>query len=87
MMNWHGGYMMDGHAAIGLGFLIFLFLLGALIWFVLAGAHRHDYDHTPAQDSTTEILRMRFARGEMTKEEFETAQTVLLASRNQSGSK
>ena len=87
MMNWHGGYMMDGNWAAGLGFLIFLLLLGALIWFVVAGAHHHGYDQGPVQDSATEILRARFARGEITKEEFETAQAVLLASKTKSGSK
>jgi putative membrane protein len=84
-MNWHGGYMMNGNWADGLGLLIFLFFLGALIWLVVSGVHRHD--HAPAQDSALEILRARFARGEMTKDEFETAQTVLLESRTKSGSK
>jgi putative membrane protein len=85
------GNMMDGWGAFGwLGMLITLFFWGGLlvllIWAVVrivtAIEHRHSTPpHTAqghAQDSSAEeILKQRFARGEIDTKEFEERRRML----------
>ena len=79
MMHW--GYA--GSWGLGFGFLGLLFwilLLTALIWLVF-GAFGHGSRYRAADDEAMTILRARFARGEMTQEDFEKAAAALAAKR------
>jgi putative membrane protein len=77
MMHW--GYAGSLGLGVGLlGLLFWIFLLTALIWLVFrAFGPRY---HAPDDEAMT-ILRTRFARGEITPEEFEKAATALGAKR------
>jgi putative membrane protein len=67
MMGW--GWGMDVGAWIWM--VVWIFALVAMIWLIL----RPDR-HAPADDPEA-ILRARFARGEISAEEFERAKLVL----------
>jgi uncharacterized membrane protein len=73
MMGW--GLGMDAGAWIWM--LVWVFALVAMVWLIVRADHR-----TPADDPEA-ILRARFARGEISAEEFERARFVL---RNEIGS-
>lgn len=68
-----GRHMMDwGHMNYGYGgafmWIIFLVLIGIAIYFIINGKKliKRDEDETPL-----EILKKRYAKGEITKQEFE----------------
>lgn len=42
------------------------------------GQHQQQAEHTPRHDAAMEILRQRYARGEITREEFEAGKKDLL---------
>ena len=77
MMNWGwGNYGMGGY---GFGWL-FMILFWALVILgiiylvkVLAGGSRK----SPTKETAEDILKKRFARGELSREEFEEAMKVL----------
>ena len=49
-----------------------LILLGVIVWAASrTGGRRADQGQPPAGDRSLEILRERYARGEITREEFE----------------
>ncbi len=64
MMHWSGGYGMGG-----LGWLL-MFLFWALVFYVIATVFRH-LACGRGQESSLEILRQRYARGELSRKEFE----------------
>lgn len=52
---------------------VWIVVLGAMVWLIFAGFR----DRAP-RDDPLEILRARFARGEISQDEYERARTVLL---------
>ena len=71
----HWGYWGAG-SGLGLGLLgplFWIFLFAALIWLVLRALDGRHGDG----DEAMAILRARFARGEMSKEDFEVAVATL----------
>jgi putative membrane protein len=75
--NWDGG----AWVAMGLGMLIWLVLGVLVVWLVVRGLvalerPRMDELRRPGPE---EILRERFARGEIDREEFERSTAVLRA--------
>lgn len=75
--------MMYGFGGWGMGLgmlwggLLWLVVIGLLVWAVIAftsSARRH-----PTGDEPLEILKRRFARGEITEAEFEQARRRLAA--------
>ncbi len=54
---------------------VWIVALLAMVWLVVRSPNR------PVEADAMEILRARFARGEINKEEFEQARTVLLDKR------
>lgn len=77
---WHGGGMWIFPMIMFLVMIIFLFLFfgrrgGMPPW---CGPYRH-YREGGESDSALEILKKRYARGEITKEEFEQMKKDILA--------
>jgi putative membrane protein len=72
MMGQMGGNMMWGGGWFGLIFLAVLLVVGLAVAFAIARR-----PSAPSGDDAHEILRRRFARGEMTAEEFEAARKTL----------
>ena len=77
-MGWHQGWMngMGGFMFPGLGLIIIILLVIFVVWLLGGGrfgssargysASEHDRSETPL-----EILKRRYASGDITKEEFE----------------
>lgn len=78
-MMWDGGGW--GWFPMGLGMFLFW---GAIIWFAVWLIRRSDRGHSdqPPTPDARDILRERFARGEIDEEEFERRKKVLTGARN-----
>ena len=63
MHYWYGGGMFMG--------LLFLAVIGLLIYFIIRAMRMKDQIPTH-EESALDILKKRYARGEVTKDEFET---------------
>jgi putative membrane protein len=66
------GHMM-GYGGYGgiLMWLILIIIAGVIIYFVFARSKRDQKSDKPARETALEILKKRYARGEITKEEFD----------------
>jgi putative membrane protein len=63
MHYWYGGMFM---------WIIGLIVIGLIIYFIVAAAQSRPERRPPEQKETPmDVLRMRYARGEITKEQFE----------------
>jgi putative membrane protein len=72
MMGQMGGNMMWGGGWFGLIFLAVILVVGLAVAFAIARRPA-----APSGDDAHEILRRRFARGEITAEEFEAAKKTI----------
>lgn len=65
--------MMGGGFGMGLGLLVPLLLVGLLVWLVTGGARRFGVERgvSASDDSALNILRERYARGEIDREEYD----------------
>jgi len=69
--------MMNGMGWGGMWFssIFWLFFLGVIIWAVISfvnnSRNRDQSGNFPGQESALDILKKRYASGEITKEEFE----------------
>ena len=75
MMSGFRGMMGFGYGWMGLGMLLFGILVIAGLWLIF-GAYR-PHNLYVRSDSALEIARERYARGEITKEQFEEMKRVL----------
>jgi len=68
-----GSFGLSGMWLGGLLMLVFwLFVLGGIVWLVLTLAKSQSASNTSAAGQTPlELLRVRYARGEITKEQFD----------------
>lgn len=68
-----GGYGLMG----GLGFILMILFWGLIIWAIIAGVkmmsngHSHSCCGESKKDNAATLLRERYAKGEITKEQFE----------------
>jgi putative membrane protein len=62
------GMMGSGFGWMGFGMILFGLLVLAGFWFIFSGYRPHGFN---LNDGALAIARERFARGEITKEEFE----------------
>ncbi len=81
-MHWGGNYGMGfGGIFMILFWVLLILLIVYLVKFVAGGSSSARRDHVPfvkeKEDSAEELLKRRFARGEINKEEFEDAMQVL----------
>jgi putative membrane protein len=69
--------MMDGMGWGGMwiGWIFWLAIIGLIIWGVNAivntNRSRNQHNDTPPKEDALEILKKRYARGEITREQFE----------------
>ncbi|RYL87524.1 SHOCT domain-containing protein [Sporolactobacillus sp. Y61] len=78
MMGWNNG-MMNGFG-IGMGFIGWLLQLAlfiALIYLAVVLVKKVNHHHSGNSDHAESILRERFARGEITEEEYEKMKRIL----------
>ncbi len=75
--GWQGyGYgmmgpgMMGGYGTMFLMPILWIVVVGLIIWAVVAGTKKTG-DSGQSEDSALEILKRRYARGEINKEEYE----------------
>lgn len=68
-----GSGMMGGFGWMWLMPVFWILILGLIIWAVVAAARRSGESDspTPSVDSALEILKRRYAKGEIDKEEYE----------------
>ena len=78
MMGYYGGFGLLGGLGMGIGMILWIVLVAVVIWVAISffsspnsnGASRSD-------ESPLEILKRRYARGEISQAEFEQARTNL----------
>lgn len=75
MHDWGYGPASGGWWMMGLGWLIPLLVLGVLVWIAVQFGRRHQLGASPEQrgvraDRALDILRERYAKGEISREEF-----------------
>lgn len=71
MMGWHGWGM-------GFGWIIGLALLILIIWIVVRLVIQNQYPRHENRKAALDILRERYARGEIDKKEFEEKKKDLI---------
>lgn len=78
MRGWENGHMMNYGFGYGGMFmwLIFLIVLGVAIYLIIQALKSKNVIGQ-AQDTPLEILKRRYAKGEITKEEFDRTKTDL----------
>jgi len=76
--------MMDGMGWGGMWFgsIFWLLIIGVIIWVVITSinnSNRRDISNNfPQQESALDILKKRYAKGEITKEEFDQMKRDLI---------
>jgi putative membrane protein len=75
MMGW-GGYDMGGWG-MAAGLLIWVLLIGLAVWVVWRLTSVSRAGGLPPGDTAEDVLRRRFAAGEIDAEEYERRMTVL----------
>ncbi|HLC94931.1 MAG TPA: SHOCT domain-containing protein [Patescibacteria group bacterium] len=73
-----GNYFSGGYGLMGgLGFFFMLLFWGLILWAIIAsvkmisGNHQHSCCGDAKGDAAQKVLRERYAKGEITKEQFE----------------
>lgn len=72
MRGWENGYMMNWGFGYGGMFmwLIFLIVVGVAVYFIIQASKAKNVAG-PAQETPLDILKKRYAKGEINKEEFD----------------
>jgi putative membrane protein len=78
--NWGGqssgfgmmGGMMNGFGGMGLMAIVWIVFIGVIIWAIVAAVQNSTESKSPgsAADSALDVLKKRYARGEIDKDEF-----------------
>ncbi|MCR4313445.1 MAG: SHOCT domain-containing protein [Candidatus Roizmanbacteria bacterium] len=80
--NWDNWNNMMGWGGFGMGWIFMLIFWGVVIWIVISlikgshgrghmCGHDHEYDEHEKENSPLEILKERYAKGEIDKKQFE----------------
>ncbi len=67
MMNDGGGMWFGG----GFGWIFWIVVIVAVVWIIKAVSGNNSVSHKPAEDDPLEILKKRYARGEIDEQEYE----------------
>jgi putative membrane protein len=69
-----------GWGMMGLGWLFWIIILAVIIWAVIrfTGTTRSSSAHIPGNETPLEILKKRYARGEITKPQFDEMKKDLM---------
>ena len=74
-------HMMNGPYGFGIGGIImgiiFLFILGIIIYFVVIALRKNTINNDKTTETALDILKKKYAKGEITKEEFEEKKKVI----------
>ncbi|GAB4363673.1 MAG: SHOCT domain-containing protein [Calditrichia bacterium] len=74
--------MMNGMGGMWFGWLFWLVIIGLIVWGVItvvnSSRNRGTGQHFPPANDALDILKKRYARGEISKEEFERMKKDLL---------
>ena len=62
-----------------LGFLFFVLVIALVLRLVRHGGHGHWHSGMMSQNSAQDILNERYAKGELTKEQFESMKKDIVA--------
>ncbi len=76
----HWGWDAGGWLMVGIGMLFWVVILVAVVWLVVRtinAADRRQADGRGDRDEALDVLRRRFANGEIDAEEFEQRLTIL----------
>ena len=75
MMHWMNG----GGGYMWFGWIFWLILLGVIVWAVVTIINKNQTGTGNNQlgESSIDILKKRFAKGEITKEQYDQMKTVL----------
>lgn len=73
-----GPWMMGGFGWMWLMPFFWILVLGLIIWAIVAAVSRPTESGGSSEDSALEILKRRYARGEINKEEFEAKKKDLV---------
>jgi putative membrane protein len=79
-MTMHWGWDAGGWLMMGIGMLFWLLVLVAVVWIVvrmITVADRRQADGRSERDEALDLLRRRFANGEIDAEEFEQRLALL----------
>jgi len=72
---WHGNLHGWG---MGLGWIVGLAILGIIIWLVIRVVNQNPSQKQTDRGSALDILKERYARGEINKEEYEEKKKDIL---------
>jgi len=74
------GYGMGGGMGFGFGWIFWLVILGVIVWLAVTLVNRsggvRPFGHE-VHDAPLDVLRRRYARGEISKEEFREMKAAL----------
>ena len=78
MMNGFGGHGWGFGMGMGFGWIIGLIVLVVVIWLVVKVMNQNSHVNLPDNKSPLDILKARYASGEISKEEFEEKKRDIL---------
>ncbi|MEP0861327.1 MAG: SHOCT domain-containing protein [Ignavibacterium sp.] len=70
--------MMNGFGGMWFGWLIWIVIIAAVVWaFIQFTIQKHQKPQDNQKEDALEILKKRYAKGEISKEEFEKTENHL----------
>ncbi len=70
--------MMDGFFGMGLGWIVWLIIIVVIVWVVFQFKSDNREHYYKSSESPLDIIKKRYANGEISKEEFERMKKDLM---------
>jgi putative membrane protein len=70
--------MMDGFFGMGVGWIVWLLIIGVIVWVIFQFKGNNHGQYRKDNESSLDILKKRYANGEISKEEFERMKKDLI---------